>query len=205
MITTHSLLQFSNLPLVVNHPPLNSRRWASPPPRKAPRCSAAPVMASLRASSLLSTPPLAPGPSRRNASPASFRVRWAVCLICMIYFLFLCFLSSRCGYQPTLDKSVLRWHLSAWLCVFLLMGGKPVRLCDADEVVCEVVMVSMKWRDWWREADSLMKCDYLPSALKCFQSSRHVLMKQNETISHTGALTESYFKAEIIFVYMHVW
>lgn len=45
-------------------------------------------------------------------------------------------------------------------------GREPVRLCDADEVVCEVERVSMKWRDWWKEADSLMECVYLPSALK---------------------------------------
>lgn len=74
--------QFSSSTLVVRHPlqkKKKSRKWASPPPLRALRCNAAPAMEYLRAFHRLSIPPRAPDPSIRNASPASFRVRWDGC------------------------------------------------------------------------------------------------------------------------------
>lgn len=116
----------------VRHPLQNCKKWVSPPPRRAPRCSAAPVMGSLKASRLLSIPHLSPDPRIRSASPASSRVRWDVCFS---LFLFFCFSSpqdmitplaginlfSNATWQPGL-QSLPDPFLGVWW-VFLHKGG----------------------------------------------------------------------------------
>lgn len=135
------------------------KKWVSPPPRRAPRCSAAPVMGSLKASRPLSIPHLSPDPRIRSASPASFRVRWDVCFS---LFLFFCFSSPQDMITPLAGINLfsnVTWQLGlqslpdpflgVWW-VFLHKGG----LRDTVEV-WEAERVTMKQKGWWRAADSL--------------------------------------------------
>lgn len=175
------LYSYPNPPLVGRHQLQNSRRWASRPLPKAPRCSAAPVMGSLRASCLLSIPHPAPDPSIRNASPASFRVRWDGCVSVCEWFnvLSLFLLSSSFSFPSPLDvvvsshynKSVCKCHLTAWAAVSAgphsecmtmcapAYGRATVRLHDADEVVWSEEVKGLMERGW------LIKCVYSPSPL----------------------------------------
>lgn len=132
--------------LVVRHPLQNSKRWVSLPPQRAPRCSAVPVMESPRASSPPSSPPPALDHSIRNASPASFRVRWDGCSSLTVFFplvLSLCPLWMRLSPHTRINQfSNAIWQLGLQSVLDLhaecttVCAPAALQLHDADEISC---------------------------------------------------------------------